>query len=150
MWAENLLLSSRFDMFRLRGLPIRRRNRIEGRRKRLFDGLELDWVGIAGGVIDNPKVVVICVRPGFRRLAKPKQLAKSHLLPAIVLLELAAGDMFVLPGDDHGLSVEVVLWHEVARRFLGVRIDLRFLSVLVFVLIRDHGIVDDRKAPTLS
>src|SRR5271168_4096276 len=105
MPAENLLHASRFDMLRLRSLPIRRRNRIEGRRKRLFDGLELDWVGIAGSVIDNPKVVVIRVRPGFRRLAQPKQLAKSHLLPVIILLELMVGDMFVLPGDDDDLSI---------------------------------------------
>jgi hypothetical protein len=109
MWAENLLLASRLDMCRLRGVPTRRGDLIEGRGKRLFDGLELDWVGIAGSLIDNPEVVVIRVRPEFRRLAKPKQLAKSHVLPAIVLLELAAGDMFVLPRDDHNLSIVFVL-----------------------------------------
>src|ERR1700691_1045812 len=105
----NLLLASRFDMLRLRSFPIRRWNRIEGRRKRLFDGLGLDWVGIGESVTANPEVVVIRVRPGFRRLPKPKQLAKGHVLPAIVLLELAAGDMFVLPRDHHNLPIGFVL-----------------------------------------
>src|ERR1700722_13551254 len=110
--SENLFLASLLDMLRLRSLPIGSRNVIEGRCERLFDGLELDWVGIAGNVIDDPEVVVIRVRPGFRRLAKPKQLAKSYILPAIVLLELAAGDMLVLPRDDHNLSIVFVLRHE--------------------------------------
>ena len=104
--AENLFLASRLDMLRFRSVPVRRRNRIEGRRKRLFDGLELDGVGVAGSVIHNPEVVVIRIRPGVRRLGKPKQLAKSHLLPAIVLLELVAGDMLVFPGDNHDLPIE--------------------------------------------
>src|ERR1700722_18257317 len=106
---ENLFLASLLDMLRLWSLPIGSRNVIEGRCECLLDGLELDWVGIAGSVIDNPEVVVVRVRPGFRRLAKSKQLAKSHVLPAIVLLELAAGDMFVFPRDDHNLSIVFAL-----------------------------------------
>ena len=75
--------------------------------ERLPDHLKPDWNRVAGGVIDNPEVIIIQVRPSLRRigdLVEAQELAKRDLFARILLFEPRFGNMVVFPGYHDGLS----------------------------------------------
>ena len=118
-------------MFRLRLAPLVGRKTVEGGGERLPDHLKPGWNRVAGGVIDNPEVIIIRVRPGLRHigdLVEAQELAKRDLFARILLFEPRFGDMVVFPNYHDGLSCVAGIGEDVVRGFLGAAGEVSFLS----------------------